>query len=547
MPVKKGVNMSEHAYFSPSASSRWIPCPASLFKTEHIPKKETSKYAHEGTVCHEVAANCLTSKKMITPDMYTGKVIEDVSMTPELIDGIQMYVDEIYGLAEEYKCTGGKIEEKVVVSKHCWGTSDAILWSADTLLVCDLKMGKGVIVPAEDNSQLSLYAIGACRLVNELHNIKPKEIVQVIIQPRTVNPIRKHTITRLDLSEWFNTKVLQIISNFKPGVNPGELCNPGEKQCKWCPVAATCEMAAGKAMTNAQEAMLPFTKADTIRNLDLETAAEHKTNFGFIQQWMKAIDEFIMTAAFAGEKVPGFKLVEGQSNRKWKADEKQVVKFLENLDVKAYKKTLITPPQAEKAMGKKVAKENDLNMFVTKPKGKPTLVSESDTRPEMESTVESEFEEFIEPMTKSGTGGGGKVYVKNTVLVVGEEEEVESLSALQRMQIAALNGDEELEKEEIEEELEEKLEETATGVNPNTERTSRIEQPCGNKTTLPRKGSKLRNLLDIADGTVTIPQAAYKLGCKEGDIHLHLQYLNERYGWGYTIYEDYTFDVYGAV
>lgn len=522
----------EHAYFSPSASSRWIPCPASLFKTEQLPKEKTSIYAHEGIVCHDVAANCLTSKGKITPDMFFGQVVEGVPMTPELIDGIQMYVDEINGIAKEYKCTGGKIEEKVIISEHCWGTADAILWSKDTLLIVDLKMGKGVIVPAEDNPQLGLYAVGACRLVDELYNIQPKEIIQVIIQPRTVNPIRKHTISRKDLAQWYRDKVAPVISKFKPGIDPKIFCNPGEKQCKWCPVAATCIEASGKAMTDAQEAMSPFTKADT-KILDLKTAAKHKLNFKFIQQWMKTIDEFILKSALAGEKVPGFKIVEGRSNRKWKADEKQVVKFLVDLNVEAYKKTLITPPQAEKSMGKKVARESDLNTLITKPKGKPTLVPESDTRPEMESTVESEFEEFV------GIEAA-KAIPDDVILVVSEEEEVESLSALQRMQLAALSEDEEPEIVEIKE----KLEETATGVDQSTKDAIIHQISPLEKTTLPRKGSKMRSLLDIANGSITVQQAAAKLGCKEGDIHLHLQYLNERYGWGYVVYESNIFEAH---
>jgi hypothetical protein len=554
LKAEKGMSM-EHAYFSPSASSRWIPCPASLFKTEQIPQKETPIYAHEGIVCHDIAAKCLTSKGKITPDSYVGTVTEGVPMTPELIEGIQMYVDEIYGLAKEYKCTGGKIEEKVTISEHCWGTSDAILWNPDTLLVCDLKMGKGVIVPAENNPQLGIYAVGAAKLLHELYGITPKEIILVIIQPRTVNPIRKHTRTREELAQWFTNKVVPVIGKFKPGVDSGEQCNPGEKQCKWCPIAATCVEAAGKVMTDAQEAMLPFTKANTVQNLDLKTAAEHKANFKFIQQWMKTLDEFIMKSALAGEHVPGFKLVEGRSNRKWKADEKQVVKFLVDLNVKAYKKTLITPPQAEKSMGKKLAKKSDLAKFITKPKGKPTLVPESDTRPEMESTVESEFEEFVEPFKPA----------PDEVLIVGEDEVSEKLSALQRMKRAALTEDEEPKEEKATLELANGstvemvdsdmgvvaginlVEETATGVNPNTEKIVAIQHPRASKTTLPRRGSKLRGLLDVADGDTTTTQAAGKLGCSEKDITLHLRYLNERHGWGYIIYEDFTFDVYGAV
>lgn len=539
----------EHAYFSPSASSRWLNCPASLFKTEEFQvakgEEKISIYAHEGTVCHDIAAKCLVSKGKIKPEDYLGQIVDGVSMTPELVEGIRLYVDEIYGLAKEYRCIGGKIEEKVTISEHCWGTSDAILWNKDTILVCDLKMGKGVIVPAEDNTQLSLYAVGAAKLIGDLHDVSPKEIIQIIIQPRTVNPIRKYMMTRMDLSNWFRNIVVPIISKFKPGVNSFEACNPGETQCKWCPIAATCVEAANKAMTDAQEAMLPFTKANTIQNLDLKIAVGHKVNFKFIQQWMKVIDEFIMKSALAGEKVPGFKLVEGRSNRKWKADEKQVVKFLTDLNIEAYKKTLTTPPQAEKNMGKKAARENKLDKLITKPKGKPTLVPNSDTRPEMEFTVESEFEEFVD--TTKGVAGGEaevKVCVKDTVLVVGEDEVSEKLSALQRMRMAVMEEDIEPEEEKKIEEIEE---ETATGSNPTAEKTAIHVALPFNKTTLPRKGSKLRSLLDVADGTITIAQAAMKLGCRENEeINLQLQYLNERYGWGYNIYDDYTFDIYGA-
>ena len=146
----------EHAYFSPSASPRWIPCPASLFLTEST-QQETSEYAHEGIVCHDIAAQCLT--KNIAVSDFAGKIIEGVSMTPELIDAMQMYIDEIRGLAKEYSASGGKIEHKVTLTEHCWGTTDALLWNKDTAIICDLKMGKGVIVSAENNSQMKLYSV----------------------------------------------------------------------------------------------------------------------------------------------------------------------------------------------------------------------------------------------------------------------------------------------------------------------------------------------------------------------------------------------------
>lgn len=96
-----------------------------------------------------------------------------------------------------------------------------------------------------------------------------------------------------------------------------------------------------------------------------------------------------------GEKIPGWKLVEGRSNRKY-------------ADVDAVKNTLLAegyePEQVlskpevlgvsalEKSIGKKAFNEL-LKDLVIKPVGKPTLVPESDKRPELNST-ESAIADF---------------------------------------------------------------------------------------------------------------------------------------------------------
>ncbi len=84
--------MSNHAVFAPSASHRWLFCPASIEMSKDIPES-TSVYAHEGSVCHDVAARCL--KEKLSADSFTGQVIDEVQMTKELLDAIHMYVDEV--------------------------------------------------------------------------------------------------------------------------------------------------------------------------------------------------------------------------------------------------------------------------------------------------------------------------------------------------------------------------------------------------------------------------------------------------------------------
>src|SRR5699024_9651498 len=107
-----------------------------------------------------------------------------------------------------------------------------------------------------------------------------------------------------------------------------------------------------------------------------------------LQKWAKDVEKYAFEQAEKhGKKVPGWKLVEGRSNRKY-ADEDMVLEKLKEdyqLDDIAPRKILgITA--MEKILGKKTFAER-LADLVIKPAGKPTLVPESDKRPELNSTA----------------------------------------------------------------------------------------------------------------------------------------------------------------
>ena len=82
-----------------------------------------------------------------------------------------------------------------------------------------------------------------------------------------------------------------------------------------------------------------------------------------------------------GGEVPGWKLVEGRSNRAFTDADAAVKKLIDA----GYDEALIydrkpkTLSELEKMLGKKTFSEL-LSGFVTKPKGKPTLVPASDCR-----------------------------------------------------------------------------------------------------------------------------------------------------------------------
>ena len=106
-----------------------------------------------------------------------------------------------------------------------------------------------------------------------------------------------------------------------------------------------------------------------------------------IISWISDIKEHALNKALEGVEIPGFKLVEGRSNRQI-TDEAALAQILaQNISEpeKIYKpKTLETITALEKLFGKKRFAELAKD-YVIKPPGKPTLVPISDKRPALNS------------------------------------------------------------------------------------------------------------------------------------------------------------------
>ena len=104
-----------------------------------------------------------------------------------------------------------------------------------------------------------------------------------------------------------------------------------------------------------------------------------------IVRWANDLSDYCLTRAEAGVKLPGLKLVEGRSNRKWVDDDAKVADVFESLGLdpsEFYNAKLIGITDAEKLVGKKEFAEAFADLVV-KPPGKPSLVLMTDKRPEM--------------------------------------------------------------------------------------------------------------------------------------------------------------------
>ena len=102
-----------------------------------------------------------------------------------------------------------------------------------------------------------------------------------------------------------------------------------------------------------------------------------------VKDWLSTAKEFVFNKILSGEKVPGFKLVEGRSVRAW-TDIDAAFRFIIDKgladEAMLYERKPISLTACEKLVGKKPFAEQ-LQQFVNKPKGQPTLVDENDSRP----------------------------------------------------------------------------------------------------------------------------------------------------------------------
>lgn len=109
--------------------------------------------------------------------------------------------------------------------------------------------------------------------------------------------------------------------------------------------------------------------------------------------WAKQVQEYALEQALKGTKYEGFKVVAGRAVRKFTDPEKVVDALLaEGYDESMlYERSLKSLTQIESLVGKKNFTVL-LGTYVDVPQGKPTLVPESDKRPELAAaTAASDF------------------------------------------------------------------------------------------------------------------------------------------------------------
>ena len=378
-----------HAVLSASSSKQWLHCTPSARLQENLPNPGTV-YAREGTHCHEITEAKLRSR------YFHEDVAQPVDAQFDS-DEVEQATDACYefcvGVIEELKSSGVepivRLEERIDYTNIVpdgFGTGDFIAMGMlpdgrKLLQVADYKFGRGVLVEADRNSQMMLYAIGA---LNRYGYIYDFDVIRMtILQPRLAN-FSTFEMTQQELLDWGESirPVAKLAWEGKGEQVPGDWCT-------FCRVKPTCAARRAEALRIAKEEFaddpdedeegLPRMKTPAL--VPLMELAGSLPALDRIWDWIESVFAYVSSAAINdGIEIPGYKVVEGRSVRTI-LDKEEAARRLQGegyLDIWKPRE-LMNLTDLEKMAGKKKFAEI-MEGLVAKPPGKPTFVPESDRR-----------------------------------------------------------------------------------------------------------------------------------------------------------------------
>ena len=362
---------SKHAVLSASSSHRWLNCSPSARLEQEFEDRETEAAA-EGTAAHALCEHKLRRALKMQSRKPISKY--DCEEMDTHTDNYVQFVLETISQAKEH-CADPiiNIEQRLDFScyvPHGFGTGDCIIIADKTLHIIDFKYGQGVLVEAEQNPQMMLYALGALRIYDTLYDIE--DVAMTIYQPRREN-ISTWTITVSNLLSWAEN---ELVPKAKLAFDGRGEYMPGP-WCTFCKAAVKCRARAEEKLALAQ---YEFAQPPLLTDAEIE---EILGKLDDLTRWADEIKSYAQDAALNhGKQWHGYKVVEGRSVRKY-SDEEAVIEAANAAGYHdIFRKTLLPITEMEKLMGKQEFAEV-LSGLIIKPAGKPTLVPITDKRPAM--------------------------------------------------------------------------------------------------------------------------------------------------------------------
>lgn len=374
--------MIKHALLSASSSERWLNCTPSIRLGENFIDKG-SDYAAEGTDAHTL---CEYKLKTLLGIPAIDPTDDLTYYNQEMEECASDYAAYILELVETVKQT---CSDPIVLIEQCvdfsrwvegggFGTADCIVVADGILHVVDYKHGQGILVDAEDNSQMKLYALGTCQLFGFLFEYSTIHLH--VYQPRK-NNISSYATSKETLYQWAE----EVLKPAAALAYAGE----GEFSCgSWCHFCKAKHECRARAEHSLELAKYDFKLPPLLTDEEVEAILSKVDD---LVSWASSIKDYALQAAVSGKQWHGLKLVEGRSNRKY-SDETAVVEAVNAVGFDPYEHKVLGITAMQKLLGKSQF-DQVLGNLIEKPQGKPTLVPESDKRPAIH-TAQHDFNEI---------------------------------------------------------------------------------------------------------------------------------------------------------
>ena len=360
-----------HLTIGGSTIARTIACPAWVGRSKTVIKKPAGTPANLGNLLHDAMENYYKNGADFESQIENGLTYADIRLADEHLPILNKMVTATEAILDEYDITELVLEPFVqVIPGFAGGSIDMLGISDDgkTALILDYKTGRG-IVRAEDNAQLLFYTL--CAKTDDTTKMMFKDVenfVAAIVQPHVYG--QSADVFEFDNAtlDRFVTKVgkaIEAVQSDKPKAVAGS-------HCHYCPNASLCKEKREQAKT-----------AYLINTKDKKSLSEAVTLAKDLKSWC---DNVIQDAEFymgEGAQIEGYKLVEGRSIRKWIDDKEAKHVLYKILGDDVYSTKIITPTQATKLLYKADIEGKYYDYLVTKKAGKPSVVSITDPREEL--------------------------------------------------------------------------------------------------------------------------------------------------------------------
>jgi len=349
-----------------STAKRVMQCPGSVALVQKMPPQQSSNYADEGTLLHEVIAEIMQDG--LEPKSFIGREYNGIVLTDELYDTKLLPALLMFEEVDPDGQMELMVETRVSFGTYLpdvFGSCDILGRIGDRAFVVDWKFGDGVPVIAEENPQLMFYAAAARRTAAAAWVFKDVvDIEYVIIQP-----------TR-GMSRWVTTpdRLDRFERDLKRAVKAAQTPDAPLKaggHCRWCTAKPICPIMRG----DVDRAVVT-----TLQALDVDELGHYLNMAKRLEEWSKDLHKLATQMLEKGIPVTGWKLVPKRATRQWVDEELAKVELFKHLkESEVIETSLISPAKAETLLKKqRVPLPKDLTVALS---SGSTLAPEDDPRP----------------------------------------------------------------------------------------------------------------------------------------------------------------------